>query len=570
MVDIIPGLKCFGGTTRAAYGNSQNPTICIVNTLNTSTAIQDSYRNGIAVKTGGLKSCIDLAVDNKMILFEVSGNIVYDGTMWLDDNYVTIAGQTAPSPGVTLVGTKFEICSHDVLVQHLRIRIGKYSDRGDYGNLPNVRQNLRLSDHNTVCGGISDSYNKIGDHLTLSWGEDQTAGMGGSGDITYANTIFSEPLYENSAIFGYIAGRHLAVHESVNPSMIVDCLFAHGGFRGPKFDNSGNPIKFLFSNNLIYNAWEYSNIQIGSATKQPVSVELAFVGNVLKHGLTNPTVDAQRLFIDEWDRVHADSKFHLFDNQVDEYISSAYTGNIITQSSADDWSSITSYKAGDANENGWVETNCKVTSMPFPYPSGYIPIPSSEVEAHIISNVGAYPAFRDVVDARIISEVQNRTGRKSDCVKIHAGDSHCNTAEKVTPEGDWPTLEENNITLNIPANPHVVGGDGYTNLEKFLHALADEVEGKIPVPSAKGQIVSLTYPVTVDHGAMCDINAAIKNIGELSGSFKTQILINSILLATSPEFNLEGGATSTDKIDPFKAPLSGESMDIIIKCIRSE
>jgi len=91
-----------------------------------------------------------------------------------------------------------------------------------------------------------------------------------------------------------------------------------------------------------------------------------------------------------------------------------------------------------------------------------------------------------------------------------------------------------------------------------------------PIPSAKGQIINLDHPVIVEHGAACDINAAIKNIGELSGQFKTQILIDSVLKATSPEFTLAGGATSTDKIKPFTAPLTGESMDIIIKCIRRE
>jgi len=80
----------------------------------------------------------------------------------------------------------------------------------------------------------------------------------------------------------------------------------------------------------------------------------------------------------------------------------------------------------------------------------------------------------------------------------------------------------------------------------------------------------LDHPVSVDHGAMCDINAAIKNIGELSGAFKMQLFIDAVLKATSPQFTLAGGATSTDKIDPFEAPSSGESMGIIIKCIRSE
>jgi len=38
--------------------------------------------------------------------------------------YVTVAGQTAPSPGITLKGCELAIGTHDVLLQHLRVRVG--------------------------------------------------------------------------------------------------------------------------------------------------------------------------------------------------------------------------------------------------------------------------------------------------------------------------------------------------------------------------------------------------------------------------------------------------------------
>jgi hypothetical protein len=147
--------------------------------------------------------------------------------------------------------------------------------------------------------------------------------------------------------------------------------------------------------------------------------------------------------------------------------------------------------------------------------------------------------------------------------------SSTSAIEQGTPDGS--VTDDIDGHTRDATNPDI-GCDEYSSFApERLPITKDEVGvswlRKIP---AKGSIVGLTYPVSVEHGAMCDINAAIKNIGELSGRFKTQILINSILLVTSPEFTLAGGATSTDKIDPFKAPLSGESMDIIIKCIRSE
>lgn len=91
-----------------------------------------------------------------------------------------------------------------------------------------------------------------------------------------------------------------------------------------------------------------------------------------------------------------------------------------------------------------------------------------------------------------------------------------------------------------------------------------------PAVPAKGSIVELTYPVSVIYGATVDINAATKNIGELTGIFKMQLFIDEALKTTSPVFTLAGGETSTDKIDPFTAPATGESMAIGIKCVRIE
>ena len=91
---VFPGAVGFGTDTRAAYGNGKNPVICIVDTLDATESLQDDTRNGIPVKTGGFKSCIDWAKDNKMIMFEVSGTITVNSRLLLDNNYITIAGHT--------------------------------------------------------------------------------------------------------------------------------------------------------------------------------------------------------------------------------------------------------------------------------------------------------------------------------------------------------------------------------------------------------------------------------------------------------------------------------------------
>ena len=44
--------------------------------------------------------------------------------------------------------------------------------------------------------------------------------------------------------------------------------------------------------------------------------------------------------------------------------------------------------------------------------------------------------------------------------------------------GGWPDLAENRRKLTLPGNPNGDDdGDGYTNLEEWLHGFAAEVEG---------------------------------------------------------------------------------------------
>jgi hypothetical protein len=43
----------------------------------------------------------------------------------------------------------------------------------------------------------------------------------------------------------------------------------------------------------------------------------------------------------------------------------------------------------------------------------------------------------------------------------------------------FPTLAQNRRTLTLPANPNSDDdGDGYTNLEEWLHCMAAQVEGR--------------------------------------------------------------------------------------------
>jgi hypothetical protein len=61
----------------------------------------------------------------RIVVFEVGGVIdLGERTVKITQPNLTIAGQTAPAPGITLIRGGIDIATHDVVVQHLRVRPG--------------------------------------------------------------------------------------------------------------------------------------------------------------------------------------------------------------------------------------------------------------------------------------------------------------------------------------------------------------------------------------------------------------------------------------------------------------
>jgi hypothetical protein len=109
------------------------------------------------------------------------------------------------------------------------------------------------------------------------------------------------------------------------------------------------------------------------------------------------------------------------------------------------------------------------------WPDGLDALPTKDgvVLAHVLENVGARPAGRDSVDARVIADVRKGTGQIINCVEDD-GSSKC-----AKNAGGWPTLAKNSRPLYVPGDPNGDDDrDGYTNMEEWLHTIAAEVEGR--------------------------------------------------------------------------------------------
>jgi hypothetical protein len=445
-IPVFPGAEGYGSDTRAMYADNKNPQICIVTDLTDDNgSLENATRNGTPVKTGSFRECYNWNIDNKLIVFEVSGTIsasIARELRYPSDNF-TIAGQTAPSPGVTLKGYKLTFSGvNDGLVQHLRVRVG--DDSAVPGGIDcSYRDNINV-------GSSSASSNVVIDHCSMSWAVDENAGLGyeGSEKITYSNSIFAEGLY-NSCHSKGVHSMGMLIGDGGGPYSIIKNLFMSNRARNPEIYDS----EIELINNLIVNPGEMNILLISRPEwLQRISIE----GNVTKSGQNTGSHAAKRIpeFFDE--NAKAGSEYYLRNNWANDAYG-RWSSCKPAKNDANDWG-CTYKNPADLNPEQY-----KVTSSPSVWSGNVKVLDNTEVELYIKKNVGARPADRDSVDLRLMAEIEN--GRAS-------------FKNSVAEAGGYPALAENTIQLEIPKNPHSdADGDGYTNLEEWLHSFAALVEG---------------------------------------------------------------------------------------------
>ncbi|MDY6864087.1 MAG: hypothetical protein SV062_14005, partial [Thermodesulfobacteriota bacterium] len=359
----------------------------------------------------------------RVVVFEVSGTIEINNGLWIKNPYLTIAGQTAPSPGITIKGGNHAgivIATHDVLIQHIRVR---YGDTG--GHDGDALSIVDWPDENDV-------YNVVIDHCSFSWAVDENVSTwyDGVNNVTISNSIISECLYKSVHPKGPHSMGLLIGDHSKQISMIGN-LFAHNHQRNPliKADSST-----LVVNNVIYNYGELAIHYTGPPDRPPLKSSV--VGNAIIPGYNNPE-GIRPVYI--WNAVPVGSIIYLSDNE--------------TPGRTDDPWSIADVRTS---------FNIKADTPPI-WTSPLTVKPGSVVKEWVLDNAGARPADRDTVDTRIVNDARNGTGRIIDSQKDVGG---------------WPDLALNKHKFTVPKNSNGDDdGDGYTNLEEYLHLLASEVGG---------------------------------------------------------------------------------------------
>ncbi|MBD3321133.1 MAG: hypothetical protein GF350_08580, partial [Chitinivibrionales bacterium] len=428
-IPVFPGAEGFGSTTPAGRGG----TVIKVTTL-------------AADGPGSLKEAVSTP-GKRTIVFEVGGVIdaraggprFYDIT----DPYCTIAGQTAPSPGITILGSGFFITTHDILIRHIAVRLGDHPGQGNSG------------DGIVFLGSAgSNAANIVIDHCSFSWATDKTISTwtfncdGVTHDITMSNCIIAEALMCANIHKEKCHSKGFLLGDGSQNITIKACLFSDNWDRNPAIKGHTSS---QIVNNVVYNPGEIAMVITESSFCGSGAVKSSLIGNVLKSG-TKTRLVKDCLIGFEGALQSSGTSIYVADNVGDTNF--LYTSH-------PDWYPPRfdgeppippEYSAATPQDAAWCEPMTVV--------------PAEETYRYVLNNAGFRPIDGDSTDKRIIKEVVTRTGMIIDSLNQ-------------LPDNGMPPIVGATRPFDVPQNhSEDDDGDGYTNLEEILHQLAAQVEGE--------------------------------------------------------------------------------------------
>ena len=297
------------------------------------------------------------------------------GRLSITEPFVTVAGQTAPSPGISVIRGGMRVLTHDVRIEHLRVRMGDAGAAPAGGFEPDVTTDT------------GEAYNVLFDHVSVAWGVDENLSVSGprfdgpaatSHAVTIRHSIIAEGLM-NSV---HEKGAHsmgTLIHDYCSDIAVVGNLYAHNNERNPWFKGFAAGV---IVNNVVYDPGRWA-MRLGAVVSEwadsgivPEGPRVSVVGNVMIHGVDTPAGSAM---VDS----NSSGSAYLEDNTA-------------------------------VNVNGLPATLVATTVTQLAerpsWPLGLTVLSSSSVLERVLANAGARPKDRDAVDQRIVADVIARTG----------------------------------------------------------------------------------------------------------------------------------------------------------------
>jgi hypothetical protein len=461
LLPAFPGAEGFGAYTSGGRGGE----VLFVTTL-------EDYDRDEAPIPGSLRAAVEHD-GARVVIFRVGGTIQLKRDLRISNPYITIAGNTAPGDGVQIRDYTVFISTHDVVIRHLRSRLGD------------------TTCHENDSFWIRGGRNVILDHCSATWSIDENLSVTvDARDITIQNCIIAEALHEShhekgNHGYGSIAAAYtsgLTFHHN---------LYAHNRNRNPRAGGyHGQPGPILdFRNNVIYN-WRDNPGYSGS---EPLRTN--WVNNFIAPG--PDTNNRERIF-------------QIGDASLNRMYASGNHLEGHPEGTAENWRVIRLHSGAERESISHV-------GLPFSAPtvSGGS---AEQTYERVLENVGATLPVRDPVDTRIIQTVRDRSGTLIDTQEdvggwpeLRGGEAPVDTSGDGMPD-EWKL--KHGLDPEKSEAHEDLSGDGYTNIEAYIHGFdptvpqawvspprivpgggAAAVRGSVLMP---GQTINVTVEPSVD------------------------------------------------------------------------
>ncbi|KAI1420515.1 fibronectin [Xylaria sp. FL1777] len=366
--------------------------------------------------TGSFRDAVSQA--NCIVVFDVGGTINITDRVVVSKN-VYIAGQTAPGGGITVYGNGLSWSNaNEAIVRYMRFRMGKSGDSGKDGIT------------------IADGQNMIFDHVSVTWGRDETFSI--NGDVT------------NVTIQDSIIGQGLDTHscggliQTDGGVSLFRNLYIDNKTRNPKVKGVND-----FQNNIVYNWGGGGGYIAGDSDGQ------SYANVINNYFISGPTTTVTAF-------TRGNANFH-------GYVSNNFY---------------------DSNQNGvldgtalCVSTTCysdmDIVSTKFAYPGPTTLRSAQDAVTYVLDNVGTTYPSRDAVDKILVAEVKS-WGKTGELISdetaspmygpgyIAGGTKPTDTDGDGIPD-DWERA--NGLNPQDASDAMKLSSSGYANIEVYVNSL---------------------------------------------------------------------------------------------------
>ena len=379
----------------------------------------------------------------RIVVFRVGG--IIQGPVHVTEPFLTIAGQTAPGDGICLKDGPLNVETHDVVIRHIRVRPGD----SPLGYTPEHRDCIQLY-------GLPDTpcHDVIVDHCSGSWGTDENfQAFGDTHNVTFQWCISSESLHDSLHPEGP-HGKGMIIGCRNATITVHHCLLAHHADRNPLIicKRRKEPCTFDVRNNVIYR-------QGRSFSQAYGNLWLNYVGNYLK--VREPLDPCTRFGVlanNPWPecgqvRIYVRDNIWPWRNDGEQ----------------DEWGIVHAFVNGKRTYTRFG----KRVSEPVAAPA-VTTEPAEAAYESVLGFAGCTRPARDVVDARIVSEVRAGTGSFIDSQNevggwpVYASGTSLADADHDGMPDRWEE-QYGLVPKDAGDGPKDADGDGYTNVEEFLN-----------------------------------------------------------------------------------------------------